>query len=64
MSGFHLEKFAKSFAHRCKSNISEHTHFYIIHPSIKQSYNGPFTVYPIETIKILFGSSLSFTSKN
>ena len=30
-SGFHLENLAKSY----KSNISENTHFYIIHPSIK-----------------------------
>jgi len=34
-SEFHLEKLAKSYTKIYESNISENTHFYIIHPSIK-----------------------------
>ena len=61
-SGFHLENLAKSYTNRYNSNISENTHF---------SHNTPLSeivlecsIYPIETIKIRFVSSLNFTSKN
>ena len=60
MSGFHLEKLIMSYTNRYKTNISENTHF-DIKPLNK--IVSEWSIYPIETVKIWFGSGLNFSSK-
>ena len=60
-SEFHLKKLAKSYTNRNKTNISENTHFCIVHTLIN---NLRMVHLPHRNYKNLIGSSLNFTSKN
>ena len=61
-SGFHLEKSAKSYTNRNKSNISKKYTFLPSTPLNK--IVSEWSIYHIETIKIILGGGLNFTSKN